>query len=198
MTMKTARGGQEIAARAHRGCRKRVADGGEAGVAPKPVADGPVPDKAEADRGNCRAEHAACGRMSDGGAKHDRKNRIDGIGERAQADHGDGNAGDQPFGLGCIHQRSARHLRDQRDESGRGENKTDVDLRPFLRRQINRDERPETRLHVGDEEDEPIEPAQGARGGRGWRFAFSQRPVQRRRGLVRRRSLVTGPVVRAA
>jgi hypothetical protein len=89
-------------------------------------------------------------------------------------------------------------LRDQRDESGRGENKTDIALGPFLCRQINRDERPETRLDVGDEEDEPIEPAQGARGGRGWRFAFSRRPDQRRRGLIRGRSLVTGPVVKAA
>ena len=75
-----------------------------------------------------------------------------------------------------IDQRAARHLRDQRDEAGHGENKADVDLRPFLRGQIDRDERPETGLHVGDEEDEPVEAAQAASRGRGGGSAVLLRP----------------------
>ncbi len=38
----------------------------------------------------------------------------------------------------------------------------DIDLRPALRGEIDRDERPESGLHVGDEKNEPVETAQAA------------------------------------
>jgi hypothetical protein len=53
-------------------------------------------------------------------------------------------------------------LRNEGHETGRGENKADIDLRPFLGGEEYRDEGAETGLHVGNEEDEPIEAAQAA------------------------------------
>ena len=100
-----------------------VADRGKARIAPEPLADGRVPDKAEADRGNCRAEHAACRRMPTAAAKHDRKNRIERHRPARSGDHGDGNAGDQPLRPGCIDQRCrpafARSARRVRPRTGR-------------------------------------------------------------------------------
>ena len=58
--------------------------------------------------------------------------------------------------------RAARHLPEQRHHAADRQHEADVDLRPFLRRQIDRDERAEPGLHVGDEEDEPVEAAQAA------------------------------------
>src|SRR5262249_56692354 len=52
-----------------------------------------------------------------------------------------------------------------------------VDLRPSLRREIDGDERPKSRLHVGDTEREPIEPVLApARGGDRW--LRGQRPLR--------------------
>ena len=107
-------------------------------------------------------EHAACQRMHNGRREHHRENRQRGVGQRAEADRADRNPGDQPFGARRVDQRAARHLRDERHETGRGENKADIDLRPFLGGEEYRDEGAETGLHVGDEEDEPIEAAQAA------------------------------------
>ena len=91
------------------------------------------------------------------------KDRQRRIGQRADANRDDGDAGDQPFRARGVDHGAARHLADQRDEAGRRKHEADVDLRPLLRREIDRHERTETGLHVGDEEDEPIEAAQAAR-----------------------------------
>jgi hypothetical protein len=76
-------------------------------------------------------------------------------------------------------------LSDQGDETGGGEHKSDIDLRPFLRGEKDRDERPETGLHVGDKENEPVEAAQAARRRRQRWFAAVRLRAGRRRGLVR-------------
>src|SRR5262249_2084614 len=54
---------------------------------------------------------------------------------------------------------------------------TDVDLRPSLRREIDGDEWPKSRLHVGNAEREPIEPAPAAARGRD-RWLRGQRPLR--------------------
>ena len=56
-----------------------------------------------------------------------------------------------------IHQCAGGKLADQRDDGAEGEGEADLDLGPFVRRQIDRDERPEAGLHVGDEEIQQIE-----------------------------------------
>jgi hypothetical protein len=107
------------------------------------------------------------------------------IGERADCDRDDGETCDQPFRSGGIDERAAGDLPDERDETADGENEADIDLRPFLGGQIDRDERAETGLHVGHEEHEPVEPAQAALRRAAGRF------LQRRRlGVPLRRVVV--------
>ena len=84
------------------------------------------------------------------------------IGERADRDGGDGETGHQPLRSRGVDQRAAGHLPDQRHEAPDRENEADIDLGPFLRGQVDRDEWTKAGLHVGDEEDEPVEPAQAA------------------------------------
>ena len=67
-----------------------------------------------------------------------------------------------------IHNGAARDLADQRDEAADGEQEADIDLRPFLLGQVDRDEGTEPGLHVGDGEHEPVEPAQAGARGSGW------------------------------
>jgi hypothetical protein len=55
-----------------------------------------------------------------------------------------------------IDQSTARHLNRQGNEGPRRENEADVELRPLMCGQIDRDEWPKTGLHVGEEESEPI------------------------------------------
>ena len=74
------------------------------------------------------------------------------------------NARHQAFGTGCIDNGAARHLPQQSDHATDRQHQADLALGPFLGRQVDRDERTETRLDVGEEEDEPVETAQaGAR-----------------------------------
>ena len=152
--------GNQIPAGAHRGRRQAVADRGKAGVASEPFADRGVADQAEADRRHGRAEHAAGERMQHRSRQHHGKDRPRGIAEGACANRRHRNAGDKALRAGGIDQRAAGHLPDQRDETGRRQNEPDIDLGPSLRGEIDRDERSESGLHVGDEENEPIEPAQ--------------------------------------
>ena len=63
------------------------------------------------------------------------------------------------FGAGGIDDGAARHLADQSDDAADRQHQSDLDLGPFLRRQIDRDERAEAGLDVGKEEDEPVETA---------------------------------------
>ena len=67
---------------------------------------------------------------------------------------------DDPLGTHRVDQRAARYLAQQRDQAGDRQHQADLDLRPFLRRQVDGDERTEAGLHVGDKEDEPVEPLQ--------------------------------------
>ncbi len=151
---------KQITARAHRRRGQAVADRGEARIAAEPLADRRMADQAEADRGHGRAEHATRQRMQHRTRQHHRKDRQRRIGQGADADRHDGDAGDEALRTRGIDQRAARHLADQRNEAGRGQDEPDIDLRPSLRGEINRDERAEAGLHVGDKENEPVEPAQ--------------------------------------
>ena len=53
----------------------------------------------------------------------------------------------------------ARHLADQPDDAADRQHKANLDLGPFLRRQIDRDEWAKTGLDVGEKEDEPVKAA---------------------------------------
>ena len=160
VTRNTERLDKQIAAGAHHGRGDAVAERGIAGVAPEPLADRKRPDQAEADRGNRRTEHATRGGVQGRGGHHHRKDRPRRISERADADGRNRKARHQPFGARGIDDGAARHLSDQADDAADRQHKADLDLGPFLRRQIDRDERPEPGLHIGEKEDEPVEAAQ--------------------------------------
>ena len=95
--------------------------------------------------------------------QHDREDRQRRIGQGGDADGDDGDAGDEALGARGIDDGAAGHLAEQRHDARRRLHEADIELRPALPGQIDRHERAETGLHVGDEEDEPIEPAQAAR-----------------------------------
>ncbi len=98
---------------------------------------------------------------------HHRKDRPSRICQRACADRRNGKAGHQPLGTRGIDDGSARHLSDQADQAADRQHKTDLDLGPLLRRQIDRDKRTEAGLHIREKKDEPVEAAQAlSRGGR--------------------------------
>ena len=187
--------GQEIAAGAHHRRRQAIADRGETGVAAEPRADRGVADQAEADRGHGRAQYAACQRVQDRPGQHDREDRQRRIGQGGDADGDDGDAGNEAFGARGIDDGAARHLAQQRHDARRRLHKADIELRPALPGEVDRHERAETGLHVGDEEDEPIEPAQAARRRmQRWLAAFGCR-LRRRQGFAVARVLQVPPVV---
>ena len=150
---------QEVTARAHQGRSGPVAEGCKAGIAPKPLPDRERPDQTKADRGNRWTQHATRERMQRRGRRHHRKDRPQRIGQRAAADGRDRQTSHQPFGARGIDDGSARYLSEQADDPADREHEADLDLRPFLRGQIDRHEGAKTGLHVGEKEDEPVEAA---------------------------------------
>ena len=175
--------GQQIARDPHQRRRRAVAERGEAGIAPEPLADRERTDQAEADRRDRGAQHAACQRMQRGGCGHYGKNRPHRIGKRTGADGRDRKTGHQPLGTGRIDDRSAGHLAEQPDDAADRQHEADLDLGPFLGGQIDRNERPEAGLHVGQKENEPVEAALAFARGRRWR-AWLQRFGYERRNIA--------------
>ena len=134
------------------------------------------PTRPRLKRHDAWTQHAACGSMQGGGGQHDRKDRQQRVSERARGDCGEGQSRDQPLRAGGIDQRAARHLPQQRDQAAGREHEADVNLRPLLRREIDRNEWAEAGLNVGHEENEPVEPAKTVAGGmRGGSFASGGR-----------------------
>ena len=152
--------GDEITGGAHHGRGDAIAERGKPRVAPEPLADRKRPDQAEADRGDRGTQHAACGGMQGRGDRHHRKNRQGCVSERGTADGRDREPRDQPFRAGCIDDGATRHLSDQADHAADREHQADLRLGPFFRGEVDRDERAEAGLHVGEKEDEPVEAAQ--------------------------------------
>ena len=155
--------GQVGAGRAHHRRGEPVAERGEAGVTPQPFAERGVADQMQADRGDRGREHAArecVQRLRD---RHRQFGRLD-----RQQQGGDDHA-DQCAARGGalvahgIHQRAGGKLADQRDDGAEREDEADLHLGPFVRGQIDGDERAEAGLHIGDEEVHQIERPRTAR-----------------------------------
>ena len=123
---------------------------------PKPAMAG----ETEADRSDSRTKHAACGRM-----QHARPpNTMANTGHKASASALSPMATTptprhEPRGAHGIDQRARGQLTGQRRDAAGAENESDIALRPRLRCEIDRDERTESGLDVGEKEDEPVEPA---------------------------------------
>lgn len=155
---------KQIPERAHYGRRYPAAERSETGVAAEPPANSRLTDEAKADCRNGRAKNATAGRVQGGGRQYDRQYRPSRVGQRAHANRGHGDARHKPFGSRPIDDCPAGHLAKQGNNAAHRQDETDLHLRPFLRCQVDRDERSETRLDVGEEEDKPIEASRaGAR-----------------------------------
>ena len=90
-------GGQEVSAGTHGGCRQAVANGGKTGIASQSLADRGMTNEAKADRHHGRAEDATCQRLYDRRRQHHRKHRMRCIGQSADTDPRNRDAGYQTF-----------------------------------------------------------------------------------------------------
>jgi hypothetical protein len=92
-------------------------------------------------------------------AEHGRKDRPQREQQRACADPDHRERGDATLRAHGVEEEPARHLKGQCGKAAGGQNQSDVDLGPLMGREIDRDERAEPGLYVGDEEREPVERA---------------------------------------
>jgi len=118
------------------------------------------------------------------GHRHHREDRPRRIRKCADADGRDGKGRDQPFGSGCVDDGPARHLADQPDQATDRQDKANFHLRPFLCRQIDRNERTKTGLHIRQKEDEPVKPAQAFPRGSGCRLDLHRFRQRRGQSIV--------------
>jgi hypothetical protein len=113
----------------------------------------------EANRHDYRPEYRTSRRVDDPCPHYDCETRPERKRKGARANRHDRNAREEFRRTHGIHQSAARHLRRQGNEAPRRENKADVELRPLMRGEIDRDEWLKAGLHVGEKESEPIQPA---------------------------------------
>ncbi len=137
-------------------------------VAAEAPAQGAVADEAETDRGERELGHAAGAAVHDLRHHHEQEAREEGEDQRADGDQDERGGEQQPLRAHVVHQGAARCLARDGDEGAHRERQPDASLRPALRREVEGDERAETRLHVGDEEVQPVESALAS--GRGMRL----------------------------
>ena len=149
----------EITAGTHDAGGKPVADCGKARVAAEPRADRRVADQTQRNGGNGRAQNRARADVQQLRRDNRHEHRRHRDQERADAYADDGERSRALFGAHPIDQPAAGHLAQKAGEAADGQDEADVDLRPFLGRQIDRQEGAEARLDVGNEEGEPVEAA---------------------------------------
>jgi hypothetical protein len=97
--------------------------------------------------------------MQSAGDDDHREDRPHCDGKRARAHRYDCGAGSKACGADCVDKCPAGHLTGQRHQATSGKDQADVDLRPRMRRQVDRDERTKSGLDIGKKEAEPVEPA---------------------------------------
>jgi hypothetical protein len=111
----------------------------------------------QADRRDCRCQHATGEAVQDLRDKHRQFARLD---RQQQGGNDDASEG---AGCGCplvahrVDQNAGGELADQRRDGAEGEHEADVDLGPFVRRQIDGDERTEAGLHIRNKKVDEIE-----------------------------------------
>ena len=81
--------------------------------------------------------------------------------QRAARKYSDTSGNQRPLGPELIHQRPGGSLRDDTRDSAHHQRKADEFLIPMVAREVDRQERTDAGLDVGQEKVEPIETAQG-------------------------------------
>jgi hypothetical protein len=119
-------------------------------------------DETQADRGDDGSEHATRAGMQDTGCHDHQESGPDRKRKRAQANRRHRQYGNQPRRAHRIDQRAPGHLAGERHEPAGGQNQPDIKLGPSVRGQIDRNERTETGLDVGEKKGEPVEAARAS------------------------------------
>ena len=132
-------------------------DRGIARVAAEPLTQRRPADQMQADGGDSGAEHATGEPVQDFRRQHDRLGRLHGE-QQGRGRHGHaGHEGRRALVLQRIDHGAARKLADHGRHRADAEHQADIPLRPGLRRQIDRDEGAEARLHAGDQAVEGVQ-----------------------------------------
>jgi hypothetical protein len=97
--------------------------------------------------------------MQNAGSKDHRENWPNRNGEGAHANRRNGEPAEEAGRAYRIHQHTAGHLASERNQPSRGENETDIELRPCMGGEIDRHEWAEARLDVRKKKREPVETA---------------------------------------
>jgi hypothetical protein len=97
--------------------------------------------------------------MQDTSCHDDQERGPDRKRKRAQANRRHREHGNQARRAHRINQRAPGHLAGERHQPTGRQNQPDIELRPRVRGQIDRNERTETGLDVGKEKGEPVKPA---------------------------------------
>ena len=119
-------------------------------------------DEPQADRGYHWSEHATRDGVQGAGREHHHEDRPDRGDQCTRPDRHQCDGGKEADRADGVDQRPGWHLPDQRDHSAGAQHQADLDLRPRMAREIDRDERPKSGLNVGEKENKPVEAA-GAR-----------------------------------
>jgi hypothetical protein len=97
--------------------------------------------------------------MQNAGSKDHRKNWPNRNGKSAQANRRNGESAEEAGRAYRIHQHTAGHLTSERNQPSRGENETNIELRPCMGGEIDRHERAKARLDIRKKKREPVETA---------------------------------------
>ncbi len=119
-------------------------------------------DQVQAQGGNDGGEHAAAESVQHLGGEHGQLEGRDCQGDGCQHDGHERGSRRPPLVGHGVHEGAGGHLARDTGDGAQGEGQADFDLGPFVRCEVNRNERAESGLDVGHEEVEEIERAPAA------------------------------------
>jgi hypothetical protein len=128
---------QKISDQAHEGGRDQISRRGEALIASEAFRQRRMANQAEANRSDRRPEEAARASLQHQGREDQRKARLKRNNDRTDGHHYDARHNDRSLRADGIQQFASRELTEQAGKAARGQDETDVFLRPFLVSQIS-------------------------------------------------------------
>ena len=151
---------QKISDQAHEAGRDQISRRGEALIASEPFRQGRMANQAEADRSDRRPEEAARDSLQHQGREDQRKARLKCNNDRTDGHHYDARHNDRSLRADGIQQFASRELTEQAGNAARGQNETDIFLRPFLVSEISGQIGTEPSQNTGKEKVDSVEAAE--------------------------------------
>src|SRR5262249_24696929 len=150
----------KISDHAHESGRDKISRRGEALIAPEPFRQRRMANQAEANRSDRRPEEAARASLQHQRREDQRKARLKRNNDQTDAHHGDAANNDRSLRADGIQQFATRELAEQAGKTARGQDETDILLRPFLFRQISGHIGTEPSQDTGKEKVDSVEAAE--------------------------------------